>query len=69
MLDKIFDFLKQPGYIEKVETRTARLEISKEEILQLIKEGKIRVRKDGYVEVVNREVKDLNQDQYTIKED
>ena len=69
MLDKIFDLLKQPGYIK---TQTIRVEITKEEILQLIREGKIRVRADGYVEAVdviedNNKITNITQDQYTVK--
>ena len=69
MLDKIFDMLKQPGYIK---TKTIRVEITKEEILQLIREGKLRVRADGYVEAVdviedNNKITNITQDQYTVK--
>ena len=69
MLDKIFDLLKQPGYIK---TQTIRVEITKEEILQLIREGKLRVRADGYVEAVdviedNNKITNITQDQYTVK--
>ena len=66
MLDKIYDILLLPGYIEKTEKKELRIEISKEEILQLIREGRLRVKKDGYVEVVDRQAIDLSQDQYTI---
>lgn len=66
MLDKLYDILMSPGYVEKTEKKELRIEISKEEILQLIKEGRLRVRKDGYVEVVDRQAIDLSQDQYTI---
>ena len=69
MFDKIFDLLKQPGYIK---TQTIRVEITKEEILQLIREGKLRVRADGYVEAVdviedNNKITNITQDQYTVK--
>lgn len=50
MFDKIIDLLKSPGYIEK---KTIKIEISKQEILEWIRDGKIRVREDGYVEVIN----------------
>lgn len=49
MIENIFRILEMPGYIEK---KTIKIEISKEELLELIREKKIRVRADGYVEVI-----------------
>ena len=66
MLNKIYDLLKSPGYIEKTEKKELRIEISKEEILQLIKEGRLRVKQDGYVEVVDQQAIDLPPDHYNI---
>ena len=48
MWDKIIEILKLPAYIE---TRTVTIDISKEDILQLVREGKVRIREDGQVEI------------------
>lgn len=57
MIDKIFGLLKEPGYIEH--RKELKLEIPEEDILKWIKEGKIRVRRDGYIEVVDKNVVDI----------
>lgn len=59
--DKFLELMSMPGYIEKTETKFARLEISEEEIFKWIREGKLRVRSDGYVEVVEqpRQIKNI----------
>lgn len=65
MMNKIYNILMSPGYIEKTEKKELRIELSKEEILQLIKEGRLRVRQDGYVEVIDNQIIDLPPDHYT----
>lgn len=64
-MNKIYNILMSPGYIEKTEKKELRIELSKEEILQLIKEGRLRVRQDGYVEVIDNQIIDLPPDHYT----
>mgnify|MGYP001568507627 FL=1 len=58
MLDKIYEMLRGSGYTEH--RQEVKLEIPDEDILRWIKEGKIRVRKDGYIEVVDKNIVDIN---------
>lgn len=58
MID-LLSILNTPGYIEHIETKSLKIEISKEEILELIREGKIRVRADGYVEIIEHPIKNV----------
>lgn len=66
MINRIFDFLKRPGYIEK---KTVKIELSTEEFLKLVKEGKIKVKEDGDIELIDQNIKDLDKNQYTISQE
>ena len=66
MWDKIVELLKMPGYIE---TRTITIDISKEDILQLVREGKIWIRKDGKVEIIDKKpVKNITTETKLLEE-